>query len=71
MSKRLPAQAKRTPQEIMSENIARDQALKELERAMGKPQVKRYTLAEYEAMLKQEEEEKRGGWFTGDSHENA
>lgn len=36
MSKRLTAQAKRTPQDIMSENIARDQALKEIERAMGK-----------------------------------
>lgn len=66
MSKRLAAQAKRTPQEIMSENIARDQALKELERLMGKPQVKRYTLAEWQAMIEAEREEKRGGWFEGD-----
>lgn len=67
MSKRLPAQKKKTPQEIVSENIARDKALKELERAMGKPQVKRYTLAEYQAMIEAEREEKRGGWWEGDS----
>lgn len=66
MTKRLPAQPKRTPQEIMSENIARDQALKELERAMGKPQVKRYTLAEYQAMIEAEREAKHGGWYEGD-----
>lgn len=65
MTKRLPTQPKRTPQEIMSENIARDKALKELERAMGKPQVNRYTLAEYQAMIEAEREEKRGGWFEG------
>ena len=69
MTKRLPAQPKRTPQEIMSENIARDQALKELERAMGKPQVKRWSLEEYQAMIEAEREEKRGGWYEGDSKE--
>lgn len=72
MSKRLHTQPKRTPQDIMSENIARDQALNELERAMGKPQVKHYTLPEYQAMIEAEREEKRGGWYEGDSsHENA
>lgn len=72
MSKKLPARPRKTSQEIMSESVKRDQALRELERALGKPQVKRYTLAEYQAMIEAEREEKRGGWWEGDSsHENA
>lgn len=71
MSKKLPAQPRKTSQEIMSENVKRDQALRELDTQLGKPQVKRYTLEEYQALLAQEEQEKLGGWHTGDNHENS
>lgn len=56
---------KRTPQEVMSENVAREKALKELERAMGKPRVKGMTIEEYKAKLQSEKEQARGDWNDG------